>query len=261
MRWAFVGAVLVACGGSSSGEAGDAGVGGGGGGSGAAGGTGAAGASSGCVPNQQVSCACAEGKVGYQACLASGSGFGPCVCPGAAGGGAGGMGGSGGGAGCPSAMKHCAGLCVTPDASNGCSLTTCTACSPPANSGAVCNGSECDFVCDAGYAKSGLGCSASGGGGSGGSGGSGGGFCNPTLCPAPAPPAVKCCTAPWGPCGIDKGEGNGCQLAAGGAGGAGGTGGWTCPPTKPANGAACQGPASCQYGVSLCLCQGMWLCS
>jgi hypothetical protein len=52
---------------------------------------------------------------------------------------------------------------------------------------------------------------ATGGGGSGGSGG--GGTCNVQTCPTPASPAVKCCVTANGPCGVDYGQGSGCQVA------------------------------------------------
>jgi hypothetical protein len=56
-----------------------------------------------------------------------------------------------------------------------------------------------------------------GGGNTGGSGG--GGTCNVDFCPTPAPPATKCCVTANGPCGVDYGQGQGCQGA--GSGGAG----------------------------------------
>lgn len=60
-----------------------------------------------------------------------------------------------------------------------------------------------------------------GAGGAGGStGGTGGGSCNVDFCPTPAPPATKCCVTANGPCGVDYGQGQGCQ----GASGTGGTG-------------------------------------
>jgi hypothetical protein len=53
----------------------------------------------------------------------------------------------------------------------------------------------------------------------GGAGGSGGGSCNVDFCPTPAPPASKCCVTSNGPCGVDYGQGQGCQGAGTGGGG------------------------------------------
>ncbi len=49
-------------------------------------------------------------------------------------------------------------------------------------------------------------------GGTSGGGTGGGGTCNPATCPTPAPPAQKCCVTANGPCGIDYGQGAGCQV-------------------------------------------------
>jgi Glycine rich protein family len=57
------------------------------------------------------------------------------------------------------------------------------------------------------------GTSIGGGGTSTGGGGTGGGTCNTSTCPSPAPPATKCCVGPNGPCGVDYGQGAGCQSA------------------------------------------------
>jgi len=309
MRWVLFGALLVACGGSSTGN--DPGhTGGGTGGLGGDGGGGAVDASAGtggamgCIPNQQLACACGGSEVGYQICLPDGSGFYPCVCPDAgaggdssvaggaagasgAGGAAAGAGGAGGAAGaggaggvsgaagssgatggtagsggCPSTMKYCSGVCVAPSPTVGCSLTSCAPCYAPAHSGAICNGSDCDIVCDAGYVKSGWSCvPTSGGGGTGGTGGiggtggTGGGSCNPQLCPTPPPPAVKCCITLNGPCGIDYQQGAGCVQPSGIDAG-------TCPSTKPTAGTACSLPGmGCSYGSSYCYCFGVWSCN
>jgi len=73
--------------------------------------------------------------------------------------------------GCVSGQKVCAGRCVIPEARSGCDLRSCDPCPSPANSIAHCTGTECDFTCLSGYARSGALCVAGDGGG-GGSGGS-----------------------------------------------------------------------------------------
>lgn len=66
------------------------------GGSGGSGGSGGAGIGGGaaCVPNEQIACPCAGGKMGAQVCAADGSGYSTCSCEPM-----GGSGGSGGGSG------------------------------------------------------------------------------------------------------------------------------------------------------------------
>lgn len=310
MRWGLVAVVVVAaCG--SDGE----GTPGGTSGSGGAGAVGGVGGASGCVPNQQLTCACGGDVVGYKTCLADGSSFSPCACPDSGTGGssdggadaASGGGGSGGTTGCITGLKLCGGVCVAQNPTVGCGAPDCAACPAPPKAQATCTGLACDFVCDSGYVKSGSGCvvGASGGGGSGASGGSGGsgaaggaggtgavgglgglggtgatggtggfggttGACNVASCPAPAPPAKKCCVTTNGPCGIDFSQGAGCQIAGGTDGGAGfggfggGDAGVNCPPTKPTTGTLCFAGAICQYGTSLCFCisaPSTWSCN
>src|SRR5262245_7961765 len=51
-----------------------------------------------CTPGAQVSCACADGALGFQVCAASGESLERCVCGDGAGGEGGGDGGTGGAA-------------------------------------------------------------------------------------------------------------------------------------------------------------------
>jgi hypothetical protein len=91
---------------------------------------------------------------------------------GTTGGGSGGTtgGGSSGASGsvdsgtCSAGQKRCGGLCVLPQPSVGCSLTSCTPCpAPPPNGSGVCVGQTCDFQCLSGYMKSGSTCVPTGG--------------------------------------------------------------------------------------------------
>ncbi|HEX3853803.1 MAG TPA: DUF4215 domain-containing protein [Polyangiaceae bacterium] len=79
--FAFGCLVLFACGSSSpAGSGGSGGTGGASGGFGGALGNGAGTSSTACIPGQQISCACANGSRGAQACNADGSGYLACTC-------------------------------------------------------------------------------------------------------------------------------------------------------------------------------------
>jgi len=101
------------------------------------------------------------------------------------------------GNGCQSGEKKCGGVCSVPGPSNGCDLTSCTACPGPAPAGGVlaCDKSNntCSFVCLSGYTRNGSSCvSNSGSGGSTGAGGGGTGCGN---CPDCGPiNGQGCCT-------------------------------------------------------------------
>ncbi len=61
---------------------------------------------------------------------------------------------------CSAGQKMCGGVCVNNGPSNGCSSTSCTACpiQAPPHGVQACNQGQCDFVCLAGYTKSGGSC-------------------------------------------------------------------------------------------------------
>ncbi|MBE7482681.1 MAG: hypothetical protein HS104_22225 [Polyangiaceae bacterium] len=92
MRWVVMSLLVVSCGSSEDGGTSGAG---GAAASGGTAGTGAVGGNPGCVPNQQIACACGGGEEGYQTCLPDGSGFQPCFCADAGAGGGAGTGGAG----------------------------------------------------------------------------------------------------------------------------------------------------------------------
>jgi hypothetical protein len=129
---------------------------------------------------------------------------------------------------CPGAMSCVNGLCAASDAGN-------TGGASSGGSGG--SGAFGGSATGGGGGGATGGTSGSGGGGTGGFGGGTGGFgggtggfgggtggsggttsCNPDFCPSPAPPAVKCCVTPGGPCGGDFQQGGGCQnLGLGGS--------------------------------------------
>jgi hypothetical protein len=95
----------------------------------------------------------------------------------------------------------------------GCASSSETDLAPPPKDGGK------DAAKDATFEAGGSGGKDAGQEASTGGGGTGGGTCNVDFCPTPAPPASKCCVTSNGPCGVDYGQGQGCQSA--GSGGSG----------------------------------------
>lgn len=105
--------------------------------------------------------------------------------------------GAGGAPECTPGWKLCGSVCQLVSPLVGCGGVGCEACPVPANAvQAVCAGASCNFVCLPGYQKVASICVEEG-------------TCILDFCPAPEPPAVKCCVSPKGPCGADFN--NGCQ--------------------------------------------------
>jgi hypothetical protein len=101
--------------------------------------------------------------------------------------------GTGGMVTCTASEKVCNGACVSPGPANGCTLTDCTPCSPPAPAHGVlvCNQGKCDFNCQSGFNKSGNTCVAPPVYCQGSDGGVDGGPCK-NSCPLSG--STQCCT-------------------------------------------------------------------